>query len=70
MNSQQKVWYVSGIVVLICLLIAAIIYKFTGHIFLAIIFAPPLVHYFLKKPNGIHNGTELNAYLPFNGRAL
>lgn len=49
MTIKQKIWYFSGLVVLLCLLIAALVYKFTGHLFLMIFIAPPLIHYFLKK---------------------
>ena len=49
MNRNQKVWYISAIIVLVCLLIAALIYDYTGQFFLFIFVAPPLVHYFLKK---------------------
>jgi len=49
MTTNQNVWYISAIIVLICLLIAALIYVYTGNLFLFIFVAPPLVHYFLKK---------------------
>lgn len=55
MTTNQKVWYITLLVVLICLLGALLIYHFTGHIFLAIIIAPPLVHYFLKRRSGNSN---------------
>lgn len=49
MTTNQKVWYISAIIVLICLLIAALIYAYTGQLVLFIFIAPPLVHYYLKK---------------------
>ena len=49
MKTNQKVWYISALIVLVCFLIAALIYAYTGQIFLFIFVAPPLVHYFLKK---------------------
>jgi hypothetical protein len=49
MNRNQKVWYISAVIVLACLLIAALIYVYTGQLFLLIFVAPPLVHYYLKK---------------------
>jgi len=49
MNTKQKVWYISAVILLVCVLIALLVYKFTGVIFFAIFFAPPVIHYILKK---------------------
>lgn len=49
MTSNQKVWYISTLFVLFCLLLAAILYKLTGHLFIIIFIAPPVIHYILRK---------------------
>lgn len=49
MTTNQKVWYISFLIVLVCILIAGLVYIYTGHIFLFIFIAPPIIHYFLKK---------------------
>ena len=49
--SDKNVWYISALIVLVCIFIAALVYLYTGQIFLFIFFAPPLVHYFLRKKN-------------------
>ncbi len=49
MTSNQTVWLISIIILLVCLLLALILYIYTGHIFIAILIAPPLIHWILKK---------------------
>lgn len=49
MTVNQKVWYISALVVFVSILIALIVYRITGVIFIAIFFAPPVIHYILKK---------------------
>ncbi|WP_171032821.1 hypothetical protein [Fodinibius saliphilus] len=51
MDAKQKTYLVSFIILLICLLIAAIIYIYTGNIIIAIFFAPPIIHWILQKRN-------------------
>jgi len=46
---HQKAWFYSIIFLLICLLAAVLIYKFTGNIILVLLVAPPIVHWILKK---------------------
>jgi len=49
MTTNQKVWYISTVIILFCFLLAAVLYKVTGHLFLAIFVAPPIIHYILRK---------------------
>lgn len=49
MTTNQKAWYITFLILLLSLLVAAVIYHFTGHLFLAVVIAPPAIHYFLKK---------------------
>lgn len=51
MTTNQTVWLISMIVLLVCLLAALLIYIYTGHFVLALIVAPPIVHWILKRRN-------------------
>jgi hypothetical protein len=51
MKTNQIVWLISIIVLLVCLLAALLIYIYTGHFVLALIVAPPIVHWILKRRN-------------------
>lgn len=46
---NRTTWYLSALILLICILIAVAVYLFTGQVFLVIIFAPPVIHYFVNK---------------------
>lgn len=49
MTTNQKVWAISSIIILLCFILAGVLYLYTGQIFLAIFIAPPIIHYILKK---------------------
>jgi len=49
MTTNQKVWLISFIIVLICILAALLIYFYTGQIVIALFIAPPIIHWILKK---------------------
>ena len=51
MITNQKVWLISVIILIICIVIAIIVYLRTGQLFIAILIAPPLIHYALKYRN-------------------
>jgi len=48
MNTKQKANYISLAFLLICLLATALIYLYSGTLIIAILFAPPIVHWILK----------------------
>ncbi|MDR8390537.1 hypothetical protein NC796_05250 [Aliifodinibius sp. S!AR15-10] len=49
MDLRKKTNMISLLVLVLCIVLAAVIYLFTGIIFIAIIFAPPIVHWILKQ---------------------
>ena len=49
MNLKQQTYYISFVVLLICLLATALIYLYTGNLIIAILFAPPIIHWILKR---------------------
>jgi len=49
MTQKKKTYLISLIVLLVCLLMAGIIYLYTGDIVIAIFFAPPIIHWILDK---------------------
>lgn len=49
MDTRQKAYYISLVILLICLLITALVYLYTGQVILIILFAPPLVYWLLKS---------------------
>lgn len=51
MTTNEKVWLISIIILIICIVIAIVVYMWTSHIFIAILIAPPLIHYALKYKN-------------------
>lgn len=51
MTTNEKVWLISAIILIICIVISIIVYLWTGHIFIAILIAPPIIHYALKYKN-------------------
>lgn len=51
MTINHKVWLISIIILILCIVIAIIVYLYTGHLFIAILIAPPLIHYALKYKN-------------------
>lgn len=52
MTINQKIWLISSIIVVLCLILALLIYLYTGQIVIAIFIVPPLIHYILKKRMG------------------
>lgn len=51
MNNRKKAIYINAVVVLICILLAIIIYAETGQIVFAIFIAPPLIYWILERKN-------------------
>lgn len=49
MDTGRKAWYYSLVLLLVCLLISIWVYAYTGHLILIILFAPPLVYWWLKS---------------------
>jgi Flp pilus assembly protein TadB len=49
MTTNQTVWLISFIILMVCILLALLLYLYTGHIFIAILIAPPIIHWILKK---------------------
>jgi hypothetical protein len=52
MTTNQKVWLISLIIVLVCILAALLIYIYTGSIVIALFIAPPIIHWILRKQVG------------------
>lgn len=48
MTTKQKTNLISLIILLVCLLATAVIYLYSGTLVIAILFAPPIVHWILK----------------------
>jgi len=51
MDNRKKAIYINFIVVLICILLAVIIYIKTGQIAIAIFIAPPIIYWILERKN-------------------
>lgn len=51
MTTNQTVWLISIIVLLVCLLAALLIYIYTGNVILALIVAPAIIHWILRRRN-------------------
>ena len=49
MDIKQKTNLVSLIILLVCILVAVLIYQYTGNIVVAIFIAPPIIHWILRK---------------------
>lgn len=49
MTVRQKVWFFSILILLICILAALVIYKYTGNLILVLFIAPPVIHWIIKK---------------------
>ncbi|MDX1590750.1 MAG: hypothetical protein R3283_02230 [Balneolaceae bacterium] len=49
MTTNQTVWLITFIVILVSILAALLVWIYTGHVFLAIIVAPPIIHWILKR---------------------
>lgn len=49
MNIKQKVYYISSLILLVCVLATLLIYLYTGRLIIAILFAPPIIHWILKR---------------------
>jgi hypothetical protein len=52
MTTHQTIRLISIVILLVCLLLALIFYLYTGQIFIAILIAPPIIHWILKKKAG------------------
>lgn len=51
MNTRRKIYLISFIILIICLLTAGIIYIYTGNLVIAIFVAPPIIHWILQHRN-------------------
>lgn len=49
MTTNQKIWLISSIVILVCILAALLIYIYTGQIIIVLFIAPPIIHWILKR---------------------
>lgn len=49
MTTNQTVWLITWIIVLLCLLAGVLIYIYTGAVIIALVAAPPIVHWVLKR---------------------
>ena len=49
MTINQKVWLISFIIIIVCILAALLIYIYTGQIIFALFIAPPIIHWILKR---------------------
>lgn len=49
MDIKQKTYYISFVILLICILATALIYLYSGQLIIAILFAPPIIHWILKR---------------------
>jgi Flp pilus assembly protein TadB len=52
MTTNQTVWLITWIIVLVCILIGVLVWIYTGQVFVAIIAAPPVIHWILKRRQG------------------
>ncbi|MEX0647601.1 MAG: hypothetical protein WD604_11110 [Balneolaceae bacterium] len=52
MTTNQTVWLISLIILLVCILLALLIYIYTGQIVIVLFIAPPIIHWILKKRMG------------------
>lgn len=49
MDTKQKTYLISFIILIVCIAVAAVIYIYTGNLIIAIFFAPPIIHWILQK---------------------
>lgn len=49
MDTKQRNTWISLIILLFCILLAAVIYIYTGNVVIAIFLAPPIIHWILEK---------------------
>lgn len=55
MDTTQKTYLISFIILLVCIALAAIIYLYTGNLIIAIFFAPPIIHWILQRRNKLRD---------------
>jgi len=46
--TNRKVWIVSGVTLIACIILTVFLYIRTGNLFIAILIAPPIIYYALK----------------------
>lgn len=51
MNTKQQTYLISFVILIVCLVMAGVIYLYTGNLIIAIFFAPPIIHWILQKRN-------------------
>jgi len=51
MDNPKKAIYINFIVVLLCILLAVVIYINTGQLAIAIFIAPPIIYWILERKN-------------------
>jgi hypothetical protein len=49
MTTHQTVWLITCIIILVCLLAGILIYLYSGHVVIALVAAPPIIHWILKR---------------------
>lgn len=49
MDLRQKTNLISLMVMLVCIALGIIMFMYTGNVLIVILFAPPLIHWIMKK---------------------
>lgn len=49
MNPKQKVYLISFIILILCLIAAGVFYFYTGDLIIALFIAPPIIYWILQK---------------------
>lgn len=55
MDLNRKTYFISFIILLVCIALAAVIYIYTGDLIIAIFFAPPIIHWILQRRNKLQD---------------
>lgn len=49
MDTKQQTYWISFLILVVCIVLAVVIYIYTGNLVIAIFFAPPIIHWILRK---------------------
>jgi hypothetical protein len=49
MISNRTLWTISGIILLVCVVMASIFYIYFGELYIAILIATPVIHWVLRQ---------------------
>lgn len=49
MKPKKKIYLISFLILIVCLLLAAIFYIYTGDLIIALFIAPPIIYWMLQK---------------------